>query len=468
MKIALIYTPLVVEKNWTSLKAQEKNLGTFTPLSLSYVAAVCEQEGHEVLFVDAVALRLSVDEVVGEIQAFSPDMLGFTITTYGFHQTLSWIEEIKKRTGLPVMVGGWHLYLYPEETMTHKCVDYAILGYGHDILPPFLHALENGTPLSFVDGIAYREGGHVSLKPTKFSKTPFDEVPFPARHLLPNEKYYNFLTTGKRFTGIISALGCPYRCAFCELKTLPLNMRSAENFVDELEECNQKYGVEEFDIYDSSFTVNKKRVREICRHIVERGLKITWTMRTRTDCVDKEVLEAVSEAGCTVIMYGIESGNKEILKTLRKDNDLDRIKEVIELTKQFGIRALGFFMIGSPGETRETVRQTIRFAKTLPLDYVQFTRVLPFANTELYNMMLEDGGDDYWRQFTLDPDMDYEMPLVRTELSPEECYKLVKRAYIEFYFRPTYVWNYLKQVRSFFELKNGIVTAWDMLFKKAN
>ena len=125
-------------------------------------------------------------------------------------------------------------------------------------------------------------------------------------------------------------------------------------------------------------------------------------------------------------------------------------------------------MVGSPGETESTIRQTIDFAKSLPLDYAQFTRVLPFANTELYRMMLEDGGEDYWREFTLDPDREHELPLVRTELTPEECYKWVKRAYIEFYFRPRYVWNYLKQVRSFFELKNGVSTALDMLVRRAS
>lgn len=466
MKLALVFVPMRLEKNWSALKAQDEHVGIMPPLSLAYVASIAEKAGHNVIIIDAVAERLSFEEVMTRLKTFSPDLLGFTITTYGLYQNLDWIKRIKERMNVPVVVGGWHLTLYPAETLTHKEIDYAITGEADCTLPKFLRALENSENLRTVKGLAFKEGGKIIVNPPGDIVMNIDETPFPARHLFKNDRYHNILTSRKNFTVMLSARGCPFRCIFCDLKTKKFRMRSPENFVDEVEVCYKEFGVRSMDIYDSSFTVNKNRVYAICEEMKRRKLDIDWTVRTRADCVDGDLLKAMREAGCNTAMYGIESGDPQILKNLRKDTNLEHIKEVVELTKRYGMKALGFFIVGSPGDTPETVDKTIGFACDLDLDYVQFTKMTPFPNTEIYEMYKKEYGEDYWQKFTLDQRNEKELPLVGTSITEKEAFAYLKKAYLRFYFRPTYILRALMRMDSLMELKNNIRAAIGLLLSK--
>ena len=463
MKIALIFTPISLKRNWSTLVAQDRHVGIMPPLSLAYVAAVAEKFGHRVVIIDAVAERLSLEGVVQKIQEFSPDILGFTLTTYGFHQTLTWINKIKEKVNLPVVVGGWHLYLYPRETMHHGAIDYAVIGEAENILPGLLNVLESKNSLREVKGIAFRENGEVIITPQAATTEDLDSVPFPARHLLMNNLYQNILSRAKNFTVMLSARGCPYDCIFCDLNTKKFRMRSATNFADEIELNYKEFKIREFDIYDSSFTIDKQRVIKICDEILKRGLKVSWTARSRIDNVDKNLLEVMAKAGCNTLMYGIESVDPNILSTLKKHTKPDMVKEIIHYTKCCGIKTLGFFMIGSPGETRATAMKTIRFSQELDLDYVQFTKLTPFPNTKIYKMLMDAGLGDYWREFTLDPTVEKELPLLNTKLSPKEAMQLVKKAYLYFYFRPSYILKSLLRAKSWLEFKNSLVAAEGLL-----
>jgi len=241
-------------------------------------------------------------------------------------------------------------------------------------------------------------------------------------------------------------------------------MRSANNFVDEIELNYKEFGIREFDIYDSSFTIDNQRVLKICDEIIRRKLKVLWTARSRIDMVDIDLLRAMAKAGCNTIMYGIESAHAGILRSLNKYNDADKVKQVINWTKECGIKALGFFMLGSPGETSETAAQTIQLMSALDLDYVQVTKLTPFPNTKIYKMLLESGFGDYWSEFTRDINKEEELPLVNTVLTSEDVRKLVKRTYLSFYFRPAYIIKALKRTKSLFELKNSFNTAAGLLF----
>lgn len=463
MKISLIFTPFLVEKNWAGLKAQERNIGIIPPLSLAYVAAIAERAGHEVQVIDMRAELLSLESTIERIRSFGSDIIGFTISTYNFHQTLDWVKKIKGRVNLPVLVGGWHLGLYPQETMTHQVIDYAVMGEADDVLPELLRHIERGESPDAVAGVCFRKDGKVICNPRSAEIPDINATPFPARHLLQNEKYYNILTTRRNFTVMLSTRGCPYRCIFCDLKTAKYRQRTPENFVDEIEQSYRKYGVREIDIYDTSFTANRKRAFAICEEIKRRKLDICWTVRTRCDLVDDELIEAMHSAGCNVVMYGIESAVPEILKNLRKGTDVGHIRRVVKRTRELGMKALGFFIIGSPGETEETAKKTIKFAIELDLDYVQFTRMMLMPNTELYEMYLKEGHSDYWAEYTLDKNNERELPLVGTDMTPEEAVKLVRKAYLRFYFRPKYIMRALWRLRSAREFFRSARAAWDIL-----
>lgn len=466
MKIALIFLPIRLEKNWSALKAQDEQIGVMPPLSLTYVGAIAENAGHKVCIIDAVAERLGFEEVINRIREFNPDLLGYTITTYGLHQNLEGIKKIRRHLAIPVILGGWHLSLYPHETMVHPEIDYAVIGEADLALPKLLRELENGGDLSAIDGIAFRKDGEIIVNYPKTALSNIDETPFPARHLLKNDKYHNILTQRKNFTVMLSARGCPFRCIFCDLKSIKFRQRSPKNFVDEIEQCQKVLNINEIDIYDSSFTVNKKRVLAICDEINKRKIDIAWTVRTRADCVDKEMLLKLKGAGCTTLMYGIESGSQEILKRLRKDTNLEHIKEVVKFTKKCGMKALGFFIIGSPGDTPQTIKQTMSFMRELDLDYIQVTKMTPFPNTEVYETYVKESGIDYWREFTKDRSFERELPLIGTEITQKQALKYVKQAYVNFYYNPLYIIKALRRIKTPFELWNSVKAAFGILTSK--
>ena len=467
LRVALVYPPYGPVKNEPGIKTVKENYGIFPSLSLLYVAGILESAGAEVLFIDAHAEGLTLDETVARLEAFGPSYIGYTITTYLFFQTLDWIKAIKARTGTPTIVGGVHLSIYPRETLTHEAIDYAVTGEAELSLPNLLHALENRRDLRDVKGVAFRvggstqEGGEVVVTPTE-KTIDVDEVPFPARRLIDNSLYYSFISKYKNFTCFITSRGCPYKCIFCEQGSKAFRARSPKNVVDELELCVNEFGIRELDFFDSSFTIRKDRVIEICEEINRRKLDIVWAARTRVDCITKDVLSAMRRAGCARIYYGVESGNREILKVLKKSTSLELVKRVVRETREEGIDTFGYFMLGNPYETPATIRQTIRLAIDMDLDYAQFSKVTPMPATEMYTMMLEETGRDYWREFVLNPH-DELIPRPRCTMTDAEIQRWTRIAYLRFYYRPEMIKRQLSRVKSVDELRRSAETAWQMI-----
>lgn len=467
MRISLIYPPFQTIKYETGIRAISDNYGVYPPLNLAYVAAVVEQEGHKLQFIDANALQLTKEEVLTQVKQFKPDLIGFTVTTLMIHQNVDWINYIKENTNIPVIVGGVHVGLYPLETMHHKAIDYAYIGDSEINLPKFLDAFEKGKSMKNILSIVYRDNGKVIMNKVGPVIEDLDKTPFVPRHLLPNEKYYSIISQRRNFTGLMSSRGCPFRCIYCEQGSKKFRYRSAENVVEEFVECAEKYNVREIDIFDSSFTTIKSRVLDICKKLKERNLDIEWSARSRVDCVNREMLKAMHEAGCKRIYYGIESGNPKILEIVKKETNLAKIKYTLDLTKKAGIDTFGYFMIGLPGDTEETINQTIKFAKSLNLDYAQFNRTRPLPGTELYNMLLKEINYDYWSKYTMDEhSVGAVPPRPCTKLTEEEVTKYTKKAYLSYYFRPKYIMKATLRVKSFDEFQRNAKAAFDLLTKR--
>jgi len=288
-----------------------------------------------------------------------------------------------------------------------------------------------------------------------------DAAPVPARHLVDNSAYWSFISRYRNFTPLLTSRGCPFRCAFCEQGSKRFRPRSPGLVADEIEACVRDHGVREIDVFDSAFTIRKDRVLAICDELVRRRLDVVWAARSRVDCVDAEMLAAMRRAGCARLYYGIESGDPEILRRLRKDADLDRVRTVVAQTRRAGIHAFGFFMVGSPGEDAGTVQRTVRLALDLDLDYAQFSKVVPMPGTELYEALLAETGRDWWRERLLGgPEV--EIPRPGCRLTEAEVEEAVRRAYLRFYFRPSYVARALRRVRSWPELRRSVATALRM------
>ena len=464
MRVALIYVPYKPHTVFSeNIPVVDENFCLGPPIILAYVAAVIERAGHTVTLIDAHALSLSREETLARLREFKPEVLGFRFETYHFHETLAWAAYFKKMLRVPVIGGGINITLYPFESMSHGAIDYGIAGEAIVPLPQLLDALEKGKDVSHIPGLLYRVKAQPVLNPPSETCIDFNEYPFPARHLLPNEKYSSFVSQRKNYTILLSSVGCPFKCTFCVISKIPYRKRDPLNVVDEIEKCYRDNGVREIDFFDGALFVDKERIIRMAREIRRRKIDIYWSCRSRVDLVNEELLDEVSRSGCKRIFYGIESADDSMLKNIRKEITLDQIEQTIEMTRSFGIQPLGFFMIGNPGETKKTVEKSIAFAKKLRLSYVQVCRTIAKPRTGLDDELVREGGTDYWSEYIRDASKARRLPTPWTGLTPAEQERYTKKFYRSFYMRPAVVFERLRNLKSFSELVRYVKVAVKVL-----
>lgn len=466
MRVALVFNPFKYKLHEENLRIVQRYFGLFPPLSLAWVAAIAERAGHEATIIDARTLRLSPQQVLKQLKAFRPDILGFMMTTYMFRETLEWARYLKENLGVPVVLGGYNLRVYPRESLMNDVADFGVLNSAYYTFPKLLEELEGANRFHDVPGLIYKSNGEVILNPPYPEMENFDDYPNPARHLLPNELYAEFPTERRNFTVMVTSKGCPMGCLFCEAGRTPYNPRSPMTVVNEIQECVEKFDIHEIDIFDYEFLIDRKRSMAIFKELQKRKLDVIWACRARVDSVDEELLKEMKSAGCNRIYYGIESGVQEILDRVNKGITLDCIRETIRLTKRVGIRALGFFLIGSPGETRETVKQTLRFAKELDLDYVQFSKVTAKPLTPLWREMVQSTGRDYWKEYILGLAQEQALPRPWTTLTNEEIDEITKKAYVSYHRRPSFLLRSTLKCRSLEEFRRKFLAFMEMVFKQ--
>lgn len=460
MKIALIHCPFEHRIFSENLKVVDEEFCLAPPIILAYVAAILEKAGHQVIIVDANALKLTKEKALEKVLEFLPDIIGFRADTYWFHRVVEWAEYFKERLAARIIVGGINIALYPKESLSYACFDYGISGEANESFPELLRCLENNISPEHIPGLVYRSGEKVLSNPASDNLVNFDEYPFPARHLLPNHLYSSFTSQRKNFTIILTSTGCPYKCTFCAINRIPFRQRNPRNVVDEMEQCYGDFGVREIDFFDASFFTNNLRAKQICDEIIRRNIKVEWSCRSRIDVVDKECLEKAYLAGCRKIYYGIESASSDVLGNISKGIGVKQIKETITLTRNSGISPLGFFMVGNPGDTKESILNTINFAKDMKFDYIQVCRTIAKPNTQLNDSLIKHSGKDYWRSYILDQKEEGRLPAPWTVLTQEEVEWYVNKFYKKFYFRPEHIIKMLLKLRSldkfFLYLKVGL------------
>lgn len=426
------------------------------PLGILYLASSLQAVGHDVAVFDAQVEEASYGGVSQAVKRFRPDVVGVTAMSFTLIDALLAAKAVKAvDKTIKVVLGGPHPTIYPNETAALDDVDYAVIGEGEQTFVKLAEALGKGKPQSGIPGLAYMEKG----RSVNTGFPPFiedlDSLPFPARELTPYRKYSSLLAKRSPITTVFTSRGCPYRCLFCDRPQMGkrFRARSAENVVDELEGC-VGMGIREFLIYDDTFTIDRQRVFDICSEIKRRGLDIGWDIRARVNTVDREMLGKLKSAGCERIHYGVESGNEEVLRILRKGITLPQAEEAFRLTKEAGIETLAYFIIGSPRETKETIEDTIRFAIKLDPGFVHFSIMTPFPATELYSMGLVDGiiKSDYWLDYAKKPGKDFVPPLWEENLKRDELTALLRQAYRRFYMRPKYIASRIMRIRSAGEL----------------
>ncbi len=370
---------------------------------MTYIAAVLEKQGHIIKIIDMNEKKLNDDDLRANLGE-NVDVVGITGMITEYKKILKIIDIAKEKfSDRKVILGGPLATTLPQQLLEQSKADFIVIGEGENTTPILIQAIEQGSDLAEIRGIAYKRGERVVINEPVIPVDNIDTIPFPATHLLDMNKYIcnHFESFGWkidgydkiRSTNLISSRGCPYNCTFCfkDMWGYKWRGRSAENIIAEMKLLNDKYNVNGFFFTDDTFVLNEKRVFEFTSLLKKSGLEVVWYCNGRIDLIQKDMLKAMHAAGCVGIAYGIESGNQSTLDSMRKNITIDQTKNVVEWTKEIGIRAAGYFMIGMLGETKETIMETIKFAKELDLDFYGFSITTPLPGTELYMEAVKKG-----------------------------------------------------------------------------
>jgi len=446
MKVMLIVPP-------SKFVLKDKLGITSIPLGLAYLASFIERDGHKVRIVDSNILGYKIEDIKGEIKKFNPHLVGVTATTSCIYDAYEVAEVVKSISPkIKVIAGGPHVTFTAPQTL-EECpfIDIVVRGEGEETLRELVNNLEvcpeNTSFLKKIKGITFKENGRIVETENRPFIKNLDEIPFPAYHLLPMNRYE---LEGKKFAAIVSSRGCPFSCIFCSSSQLfgkIWRARSPENVIEEIKLLKNKFEVREIEFLDDTFTLNNKRSERICDLLVRENLGISWSCSSRVDTIDESLIEKLKKAGCHTIYVGIESGSQEILNIIGKGITLTQIEKAINLIKKVNLNSFGSFIIGIPGETVKTIKKTIAFAKKLSPSFAQFTICTPYPGTRLFEMAKKKGWllTRDWSKYTI---LDQVMKIPGTVTTNLNRWLL--RAYLSFYLRPKFILEQLKRKNFFF------------------
>ncbi len=461
----LINPPLTKEESFK--RGAKFAASLLPPLGIAYIAAMLEKHGHEVKIIDGIAEGSTVSDVVKRTGGF--DIIGLTANSAFALRVKETAKSIKEKDReVMVVVGGSHATTIPSDLLKTGNFDFSIIGEAEQTFLEVAREFDKGSSSKDImekkeiKGLAFIDKKNNLIYTEKRPLIQnLDDIPMPARHLLPMHLYKTSEARSNRQPShsMITSRGCPFSCTYCyqDLYGRTYRAHSPGRVVEEMELLRDKYGAKEIAIWDDNFTLNNQRVIEICRLIREKGFGIPWSCESRADTVNMELLNEMASANCEFIAYGVESGSERMLKVINKGVTKAKIKEAFEMTRKAGIKTRAYFMMGLYDEKAEDIEETIKFSKELDPDVVGFTLYVPFPGTVDYKRAVEDGtysGIPYWESENV-PEFNFlESPIyIPKHITHEKLMKMHKRAYSEFYLRPKYILKQLKQIRSAQDIK---------------
>jgi len=458
MKTLLIYPPNKRALPGILPFPVESSRGFFPPLGILYLAAQAQGlPGVEILVRDAATQNLNADQIAEEVSEKGIDLVGISILSFHLLDAIEVAQKIKEKVPKTLIVaGGPHPHIYPKETLSLGMFDYVALGEGEETFAAFLQKLSSGEKDPSVPGI-------ISKSQAQKAELDFcaiadlDSLKFPARKLLPIEKYFSVLSPHRPSTTAVSSRGCPYRCIFCDRPHLGkrFRARSADNVVSEMEACIE-LGIKEVNFYDDNFTTSRARALEIAELIQKRKLKIAWDIRARVGDLKPEDYQALRKSGLERIHFGVESGDPELLEAINKKITIAQAREAFISANQAGIETLAYFIIGLPGENADTLNRTFALGKELRPDFIHFSLLMLFPATPVYSLAMEKGivKKDPWREFAKNPDPNFTPPIWEENLKQQDLLSALHKAYREFYLQPGYLLSRLRKTKSWHGFKN--------------
>lgn len=421
------------------------------PLNLMYLGASLERASFSVKIIDDDLRRMGVEGVARLVERINPFIVGITATTATIRTSLEYIKAIKDRLpNVLTVIGGPHPTFLPVDTLREcRDLDVVVMGEGEATIVDLAENHEREGSLEGVAGITYRDGDRIRTNEPRALIEDLDEIPFPARHLVP---FRDYETSSQDAGGMITSRGCVYPCRYCSSSLImgkKFRFRSPENVVDEVEELVEVYGLHDIAFLDDTFMLHRPRAREISEEIRRRNLDVSFVTSSRVDMVQESLLRDLRNAGMSTIYYGVESGCQRVLDMMKKGITVKQAEDAVRVTKKVGVDVITSFILGYPGEKPSEMDRTIDFSIKLDPDYSQYSILTPFPGTPIYAELKSQGLiEDDWENYTvIKPVIKYE----KLGLSRELIQKKLVKAYLKFYSRPRYLLKHSYMIRVFFE-----------------
>lgn len=376
--------------------SHDNSIFRFPPLGLGYLAAYLKRHGIKVQLVDCTFM--TEKEALDVIRRFEPNIIGFQIM-FSMKEKAMELAHVLRNDCNVLVAGGPLPTSNPTEFLS--LFDVVVVGEGEHTLYELVETAEGGKSLDKISGIVFRNNGRVKWTVPRDFIDNLDTVPFPSRELFDNDSYKSYYRRnfGYSTTSIITSRGCPFQCDFCSRPVFgnKFRARTATNVADEVEQV-QGFGYDRVWFADDCFTFNRPRLLSICDELIRRRIRVGWECLSRVDTVDIEMAKRMKRAGCIRVFFGIESGNDNILKVMKKQATVKQARDSVEVFRKAGVQTGAFFILGYPCEDEETILDTVNFASSLPLDYLSFTFPYPIPGTGLFDRVKNSIVHEDWKE----------------------------------------------------------------------
>ena len=368
------------------------------PIGLMYVASSLEKAGFQVQMLDNYLMKKSTEEVKELITKINPEIVGITCGSATYPRCIETAKAIKQvKPNCKIIVGGWHASYKPDSLLANPEIDYVVMSEGEKAISELAAAITSGNENQAltIPGVACKRNSENIKNPPKLIDN-MDEIPYPARHLLPLELYDRTIEylDAKPADVMSISRGCVFNCGFCETRKLWGNVCrgfSPQRVIGEIQDLQKRYGTKGIYFINDNFTLRKKETMELCNLMIENKLDLEWVCDTRVDLVNDELLALMSKAGCKTIWFGVESASPKILQRIGRNTTPEQVEKAFKLCKKYGIKTACSFMLGLPDETLADMEASLKFAKKLNPDWCQFNTFIAYPDSRLYNELLESG-----------------------------------------------------------------------------
>ncbi len=426
---------------------------TWHPLDLTVLSGILNRD-FKISVIDALAEKVKSSDCLSRILEIKPDAIIFLSGAVSWDEDKKFLKEIKKKENVE-LIGTGDVFLFESEDFLRKnsFLDAIILDFTSSDIVDFLKKKKR----SF-KSLVYRKGKKIISPEKNIKKENIFSVPLPRLDLFPLDRYHCPVVKTFPFATVIVSLNCPYHCHFCTYGNLDFKLRKTDNVIEELDYI-KSLNIKEVRFKDNTFGASKTQVVKLCEEMIKRKFNFKWSCSSRVDILDEKLLRLMKKSGCHTIQFGVESGSQEILDRYNKGFVLEQVKRTFFLCKKIGIRTMGHFIIGLPGENEKTVLKTINFAKRLNCDFAAFNIASPRIGSNLRGEAEKKGWLTSRKLFRTDSSLTY--PAIKTKsLSQKELWKLRNKAIRSFYFRPSYILKKMFCLGSFNELKTLIRQAF--------